>query len=236
MSILWLGAALGLLTGILFTLSGLMLAGLPLNAAHDGKSMILEGVRASGGGWTPALASALASALTAASVLSGAAVLLAAGRVFRGRGAEPDDRGAAPSRASLAAMAAIAAALLVASALAALPELAAGIARGAHTFVRTADYARTVLDEMPFAAAPPAARDEWGLDLQDFLAPATAVALAAIVMGRRELPWPLRRAIGLVLGGAAKLHRLHTGHIGDSIAWMIAGVCVMGAWTAILGR
>jgi multicomponent Na+:H+ antiporter subunit D len=213
-------------TTVLFILGGLMLAGLPLSAIHDGKSMILEGVRAAGGG-------GVAAALTTASVLSGAAVLVVAGRVFWGRVAEGTGNGAAPSKGPLAAMAGIAAMLLIAGALATLPELTAGIASGARNFVRTADYAHTVLDGAPFAAMP-VARGEWRLNLEAFLAPAMAVVVAAVVMGQQKLPGPLRRATGFVLAAAARLHRLHTGHIGDYIAWMIAGVCVMGVATAIL--
>jgi multicomponent Na+:H+ antiporter subunit D len=68
-------------------------------------------------------------------------------------------------------------------------------------------------------------------------ATAGAVALAAVALFggplRRALPDPLIR---LPLGAVIALRRLHTGHIGDYIAWWTAGAATLGGASLILLR
>jgi multicomponent Na+:H+ antiporter subunit D len=70
-------------------------------------------------------------------------------------------------------------------------------------------------------------------------APWTAVTLvlavagaAAALFGRRLPARPRRRALRLVLPAVRTLRRLHSGHLADSVTWLVIGTAGFGALLA----
>lgn len=209
--------------GVLFTLGALAIAGLPPFGTALGKAMVEEGSP-----WLPAL-------FVAVSAVSGGAVLRVAARIFLGVGrsgreeegtAEPETSGGGEEpetgervRRLPRPMVSVAALLLLAGlAVGCVPGLARAAGSAARAFTDRAGYAALVIDGNSPATAGPAG--EWwtwtgaGLGL---LSAAAAAGLAALAV-RRRLPsgqW------------SAPLRRLHSGHIGDYVAWTVAGIVVL---------
>lgn len=201
--------------GVVMAACGLLLAGLPLGGMAGGESLIRAAQAGPHGIWAEA-------AIAGGAVLTGAAVLRGAGRMFLGLGREPGEEAAGPTEAEQEPrnrpfwVMLLPPTLLLALALAAGPagELAlraAGQFRGQNV-----------------PAAPPAG------DWRDWVPPALAVALAAYALGRGALPGALRRFLSaglrpLRIGLAA----LHGGLIQDYIAWIVAGLAAMSAALAL---
>lgn len=215
--------------GVLFAVGGLALAGLPPFGTALGKALCEEQ-----SAWLPVL-------FVSVSAVTGAAVLRAAARVFRGTGADPRVADAGAPRTSggpepettgtgeepetgtrirrvPSPMAAVAVALLLTSlAVGLVPALARGTGLAARAFTDHAGYAAAVLDgraTVPTALPQPG----WTATgtLLDLLSVALAAALAARALRRpRRTPGP--RAL-------VALRRLHSGHVGDYVAWAAAGI------------
>jgi multicomponent Na+:H+ antiporter subunit D len=218
----------GFLAPAVLAAGGLMIADLPGSAISAGKAGITGALDAVWGG-------ALAHGLTLASVISGAAIVLAALRLaFPAPGTEapvpPDSR----DNTTHLAIAALGAVLVAAGFAAAHPGFLGEVGRAAAHFARTADIAATTLDGAPFApspAAPPPAPSGFA----DLAPPAAALALAALLAWLNLLVRPVRRPAEAVLRLAARVHRLHTGNVGDYVAWAVAGLCAFGLATTVLG-
>ena len=218
----------GLLGPVLLVAGGLMIADMPGSAISAGKAGITGAL---GGVW----GGALVHGLTLASVLAGAAIVLAALRLaFPGPTPDaplpPDGR----DKTTHQAIAGLGAVLMAAGIAAAHPGFLGEVGRAAAHFARTADVAATTLDGAPFPPSPvvpPPARS----GLSDLAPPAAALALAALLAWLDLLARPLRRPVEAVLGLACRLHRLHTGNVGDYVAWAVAGLCAFGLATAALG-
>ncbi|MEV4443441.1 NADH-quinone oxidoreductase subunit D, partial [Streptomyces sp. NPDC049577] len=121
-------------------------------------------------------------------------------------------------------MTAVAAVLLAGSlAVGTVPALARGVAVAAEAFTDHAGYAAAVLDGRPVPEPVPHAGEWWSWSgvLLGLLSGALAVALAARAVHR---PVPALR-------WAAPLRRLHSGHVGDYVAWAMAGIGLLSALT-----
>ena len=225
--------------GGLFLLAGLGLAGLPPFGTALGKAVAEDGVAAAGYRWGPAL-------FVAVSAVTGGAVLRAGLRIYLGWGPRPAADGAGPERTSgrmerpetepldrppvtmLAAPA-----LLVAAALALglLPGVGAAFGHAADGIVDRAGYLGGTLLGAPPGRARPGTPVDWtatgaGVGL---LSAGLAVAVACLAVWAPRLPAPLRvlgRPVAPVL---AVLRRLHSGHVGDYLAWLLAGVTGLAA-------
>jgi multicomponent Na+:H+ antiporter subunit D len=228
-----------------FVLGGLLLAALPPLGTFTGKSA-LEGALSEtpGYGWAIAV-------VVLASALSAGAILRAGGRVFAGWGPRPHGHHERlveiserpetlqPHDHTPAAMA-----------LAPLLLLAAGVAIGLPTVVRRAietgagrmaerlAYAHAVLSRgaSPHgAAAPP----HLPIVVHDYLLSALTVLGALAVAGLALLPRRRsafsealdRHATAAVLG----LRRLHSGRVNDYVAWLVAGLALVGGALALTG-
>jgi multicomponent Na+:H+ antiporter subunit D len=222
------------LSGPLVVLCGLAIASLPPFGPWVGKSLIDEAARDNGAGWVSLV-------FVAASALTGAAVLRAAGRVFGGIGPRqdpsiveapapdevdpeldfPHDR--VPRTMTLPALALAAGGLFIGL----VPGLRASLERAAQGFVDRAGYAETVLRGH---APPPETGATPSLTALDVLLGGVTVA-AAVGLAWLALAPPRRRLhrIGILAGaGLGRLHALHTGYVGDYVTWLVAGAAVLG--------
>ncbi|MGW7517351.1 complex I subunit 5 family protein [Streptomyces sp. NPDC054796] len=228
------------LTGGLFLLGGLALCGLPPFGTSLGKA-VAEEAAGHTAHWLVALF-VLVSAVTGGAVLR-AGLRIFAGAGARARGEEPagsartqgdeDPETRTRLRRIPATMLAVPAVLLAASlAIGLVPELAAFAGRAGHLFASHEIYAAAVLDGRPAPehAVSPASPPHWNLSgvLLGLLSAGLAVAGALIGLRRGApgghqdeggpLPW---------------LRRLQSGHIGDYVAWTVAGMAlltVLAAW------
>ena len=231
--------------GVLFAVCGLGLAALPPFGPFLSKSLIEEAARSAGYGFAVPL-------VTLATVLTGAAVLRATGRIFLGLGprrepllsAQPDEpeKGepeAEKSRRTRIVLLLPAVALLVIGLGVSLaPGIAALAVQEAARFQDRAGYANEVLrGQLP--PLPPlvphvyAAADwAWGA-----VSVAGSLGLAALLLLRGRLRLFSRRGrFGLVRRPAGVLTAWHTGAIGDYAAWICAGAAAFSVVWGVLLR
>jgi multicomponent Na+:H+ antiporter subunit D len=224
--------------GIPFAVGALLLAAPPPLSEFAGKSLLDQASATAGYGWLTALF-ALVSALT------GGAVLRVAGRLFLGWG--PAD-GPDPSQARAAhervdetrderdhtppLMLIVPSVLLTLAAIAALvPGAVPWVERMALRFCDHRAYAAWVLHgaHVMWPTAPPS-----HVPAVDVLTALVgffgAFAMAALGLFGRPLREALPGSISVPARRAVKtLRGLHSGHIGDYIAWWTAGASVLGA-------
>jgi multicomponent Na+:H+ antiporter subunit D len=224
--------------GGLVVVGALLLAAIPPFTAFAGKSLIESASTEAGYGWLIVLFIVVSGA-------TGGAVLRIAGRVFMGwgpaQGPDPSQTRAAEERVDetrdvrdhtpLTMMVVPAVLLLAAALVVFIPGALAGIQRAAARFTDHAAYARWVLA---------GARVHWpAVEISHiepleavYAAIAIAAAVGAAALGlfgrplRASLPRWLREPAGAAL---RTLRHLHSGEIGDYIAWWTAGAGVLGA-------
>jgi multicomponent Na+:H+ antiporter subunit D len=210
-------------------LGALALAGLPPFGTGLGKSLSEDAGLASGYEWVPVL-------FVIVSAVTGGAVLRAAGCIFFGLGDAPTDGGEVgeeqPEQRLTGRLPATMAAPIVALVLA---GLALGVAPGVHAvaeqagagFVDASAYARAALTGAGSAPALPDDAD-WTSSgvLLDLLSAALAAALATLAWyGHRVAVLPaIARGFSTALG---PVRRLHSGHLGDYVAWLVLGALAL---------
>jgi multicomponent Na+:H+ antiporter subunit D len=223
-------------TGALFALGGAALAGVPPFGTFIGGAAIEEAAKklALGGvDW----------AIAASGVLTAGAVLRIVGRIFLGWGelpVEPPGGGAQDEKPETdrtgtvpASMFLTAATLLVLSAVVGvLPDLREHVSAHSARLLDGHAYALRVLTGLTPPPLPPPGHPE---SLVPAFVHSGVTLLAALVLAagalfpdRFRFPGTagLRRAGLRVLGG---LRELHSGHVGDYVAWLVAGAAVFGA-------
>jgi multicomponent Na+:H+ antiporter subunit D len=225
------------IVGVLMAVGAVLLAAAPPFTAFAGKSLIESASAPAGYGW-------LVVVFVIVSALTGGAVLRVTGRVFLGwgpsEGPDPSQARAAhervdeergPREHTPATMIAVPAVLLVLAALVGLvPGAVPGVERAAARFTDHAAYAQWVLGTghvhwPAVLASHVAAKDV----LLAVLAVAGALGAAALGLFGR----PLRESLPAAVRGPARdavrgLRHLHSGHIGDYIAWWTAGAGLIG--------
>jgi multicomponent Na+:H+ antiporter subunit D len=229
---------------VLFVLAGVGLVGLPPFGTFVGKGLIEESAIAMHYGWVVIV-------FVLASALSGAAWLRAAARVFLGwegggpGAAETEDvdhgeTAEARTRTPAVMLAPIVALVAVGLGVGLVPGLVHHAQDAAARFVDARAYAAEVIEGARVAAAGPA-QESVGTP------PVAAVAgvvtglltlgIALAVLQRRRLPAKLvtgLRSLGDPVLGS--LRSLHSGHIGDYIAWLTVGVATFGGILAAVVR
>ncbi len=229
--------------GVLFGIGGLLLSAVPGVTSFFGKSLLESAALKAHDPWLPAV-------FVISSILTGGAVLRVTGRVFLGWGAaqrEDDVRLAGPAREedeettardyTPPLMLVVPAVLLAGSiVLGLIPGLVPGIERAAAHFHDHAAYARWVLQGAAPHFAPVSTSHVETFDYF-YAAGGTLGALAlagltlfAPTLHRRFPPaviQPLRAAL-------AALRQLHSGHIGDYIAWWTTAAAMLGGASLIL--
>jgi multicomponent Na+:H+ antiporter subunit D len=223
-------------TGLLFALGGLGLAGLPLLGTATGKHLIEHAAEAEGYGW-------LAAVFVFTSVLTGGAVLRAAGRLFLGWGPREATQSPAEEEARMeeretrggrrrtpAVMAAPAAALLAISVVAAFwSDLPVRAHAAGELFLDRTAYADAVLRGVPAEAPAPVPAPEGGLILA-LVGVAGAAGLALFALLRKRLPESLcTRVWALARPPITGLRRVHSGLVSDYVAWLVVGTTALGA-------
>ncbi len=226
---------------ILFVAGTLGLAALPPFGAFPGKALVEEAAAEVGYGWTSAV-------FLVATVLTTAALLRAAARVFFGWGpvaagaAQPREqpiedleltsaRGRVPGVMLASAAALIVAGLLVTT----LPGVIDGAQRGAHAFADRAAYAAAVLGR-PIPPSEPIHYVEPGAfaAVLAVLAVLGAFGLTAVLLERLRLPFRLPGALQRVAETSfERLRRQHSGQIGDYVAWATIGFALLGGLFAV---
>jgi multicomponent Na+:H+ antiporter subunit D len=231
-------------TGAMFALGGLLLASLPPFGTFLGKSLIEDAAVKEGYGW-------LVAVFILASALTGGAVLRAAGRVFLGLGPPGESRpafeldeetdtetGDDERHDVTPAVLFVPAAVLLAGALALglIPGVAEAALRAATVLMDRAAYVAAVLHGAAGTAPTVTAPEPPGaLDfLYAALSTVGAVSVAGVALFHERLPAIAPR--GLARGAGAVIWRirlLHSGHVGDYVAWVTVGVSVFGGVFAL---
>jgi multicomponent Na+:H+ antiporter subunit D len=231
--------------GLLFALGGVLLSAVPVVTLFFGKSL-LDGAALSGGyPWLPTV-------FVIASMLTGGAVLRVAGRVFLGWGpekpaGEPQAREARqerseetgpPGRIPVLMILVPGILLLGAIVVGLIPGAVPGIEVAAAHFADHASNLTWVLH--PVAAHFPAASTSH-VETYDYLYGAAAALGALVVAGLGLFGRPLAQRLPELLlrpvaGAVVGLRELHSGHIGDYIAWWTAGAAVFGGASLVFLR
>jgi multicomponent Na+:H+ antiporter subunit D len=224
--------------GVLLAVGALLLAALPPFTLFAGKSLLEEGSQSAGYGW-------LIAVYIVTSAVTGAAVLRVTGRAFLGWGPRDAPEAGQARAARLGEdemkdrpdhtppmMVAVPAVLLVLTLVVALiPGAVPAIEDAAARFTDHAAYAHWVLQgrtvHWPAVAPSHISASDVGYSL---VSVAGAIGLAAFGLFGR----PLRHHVPAVIGrpwlrAVHAVRDLHSGHIGDYIAWWTAGTSVLGA-------
>jgi multicomponent Na+:H+ antiporter subunit D len=225
-------AALGV-----FLLGGAVLAAAPMVGTFFGKSLVDESALGHGYHWLPAV-------LVVASAVTAGAVLRVTGRVFAGMGASQPPSDPTTREAEHEGLETVTehdhtpATMLAPALLLALGGLVIGlvpgvvdaIERATTRFVDRGAYAATVLHgaHPHLAAAPPSS-----LHASDFvyasLSVVLALSLALAALSGPGLGRRFPRALSAGSRGAlTQIRRLHSGHVGDYVAWLTFGLAALG--------
>jgi multicomponent Na+:H+ antiporter subunit D len=224
------------LVALLFVAGAVGLAAAPPLGAFSGKSLIEGAASDLGFGW-------VAAVFVAATVLTSGALLRAAGRIFLARGAGPqaaevereesEFRGAAgytPNVVLLSATALIAAGLVVGIVPGLVHQVQDATARFTDRGLYDAAVLGRTLPPEPQADHPGFGIAEIGLGL---LTAAGSVATGIVLLRqRRPFARPDRRS-GTVGVALLRLRRLHSGQIGDYVAWAVVGFATLGGALAL---
>jgi multicomponent Na+:H+ antiporter subunit D len=223
----------------LMALGALGLAGVPPFGTFRGKALMEEAAAAAGHPWLAALFLVVAA-------LTSAALLRAAGRVFLGMG-RPGAAGVAPAplvrhphlHSTLIGPAVLL--LTAALALGLAPGLTGRVEAAAARFTDRPAYAAAVLEGVtaPEEATGGAARRSLAVPAALAVLSAllgAALALAALLPRRRPAGRLLRSAGRVLVPTAAVLRRLHSGNVGDSVTWLVAGLAGFGTLLALVAR
>jgi multicomponent Na+:H+ antiporter subunit D len=229
--------------GVLFAVGGLLLCTLPGVTTFFGKSLLDASALDVHYAWLPTV-------FMLSSILTGGAVLRAGGRVFLGLGAsereedvelrevarEEDEQDASRAFTPPLMLVVPAVLLLGAIVIGLIPGAVPGMETAASHFHEHAAYLRWVLRDAPAHFGP--VEHSHG-ETFDYLygagATVGALALAALTLFGatlyRRVPAALINPPRAALIG---LRRLHSGHIGDYIAWWTTGAALFGGASLIL--
>jgi multicomponent Na+:H+ antiporter subunit D len=226
------------ITGAVFTIAALAVAGLPPFGPFLGKALVEDAaLKVPGMEWVPA-------AMLLASALAAGALLRAAGRIFLGLGepgqtdessdeakveAEPESDEAHDHTPTLIWAPAVIL-LVLGLAWGLVPGLAHDALAAATRFAQPHVYASDVLRGTRTPLPPvPDLRPAAGSYLYGAGAVLMSLVVAAAGIARV-------RAVDRVRPGFAKLRALHSGHVGDYVAWLTTGVAVIGTTFAVTLR
>jgi multicomponent Na+:H+ antiporter subunit D len=223
-------------TAAVFLVCVVGLADVPPFGTFLGHALVEESAKAEGHAWLPWV-------LSAATAVASAALIRAWARVFVGAGTSadplltklPDEEGLpsaeGPSPWTLVAPAAALAVLGLV--LGIMPGVQPAAEQAAARFVDAAGYRAVVLGGASLAT-PPADLSLLHVHaaslVSGLLTGLAAVALAAAALGRRRFAYRAIRPVWPVLTGA---RAVHSGRVGDYVAWLLAGTAAIGGALAL---
>ena len=223
--------------GALLIIGALGLAGLPPFGTALGKALSEDAASTAGYGWAPFL-------FVAVSALTGGAVLRVAGRIYFSMGPRPqersqvrasgnDDQEPRLQRLPWTMITSIVVLLVGGFIIGLLPGVHSVANRAAATFIDSTGYTHQALYKVPERAVATTASNWTGIGLALGFASsvlACCIALAGLYGERLTARLPiLRQAYGPV----NLLHRLHSGHVGDYVAWMMMGLAVLAGFIGL---
>jgi multicomponent Na+:H+ antiporter subunit D len=225
------------IVGVLMAVGALLLAALPPFTTFMGKSLLEEGSSAAGYNW-------LIVVYIVVSAVTGGAVLRVCGGVFLGWGPaegkhrqqaeaaeeEVDEERDARDHTPPLMVIVPAVLLLAVLVLGLIPGAVPGVERYAAQFVERHAYAAWVLHgaRIPLPVLPPS-----HISAADYAYSAVSVLGALLVAaygwwGEHAVNTRRFLQIHPVRNGVEVIRNLHSGHIGDYIAWWSAGVSLIG--------
>jgi multicomponent Na+:H+ antiporter subunit D len=223
----------------LWLAAGLGLAGLPPFGTGLGKAVGEEAMTAAGLPFGPVL-------FVAVSALTGAAVLRAGGRIYRGLGPRPgedpgpgtadeDREEPAGARVRITMLAPAVVLLAAGLAVGVVPRVGRAVAAAAAEFTDRAGYVAAALGGAAGSTRPPVPEAGWTTTgvLLGLLSTGLAVAGAAAALWSPRLPRALTAAGRLGAPVVAGLRRVHSGRIGDYVAWLLLGTAVFAGLVAL---
>ncbi|HEY3942460.1 MAG TPA: complex I subunit 5 family protein [Acidimicrobiales bacterium] len=225
----------------LMPVGGLALACLPPFGTALGKEISEDAGSAAGYLWVPAL-------FVAVSACTGGAVLRVAGRMLFGLGPPPEEgagqtsgdeeREGEPLRRIPATMAVPILTLLGgALAVGILPGVHAAAENAARIFVDSGGYRNQAL--FGTAARLPAVHEGgWSLSgvLLGLLSAGLALGVAAVGIWSRPITHHFPRLLDWGRRPLSVLRELHSGHVGDYVAWLMLGLAALGGLLSLPAR
>jgi multicomponent Na+:H+ antiporter subunit D len=232
-------------SGLVFFCGGLGLAGMPPFATFLGEHSIEEAAIHQGLWWTTII-------FFLTGTLTAAAVFRVAGHVFLGRGSKHDgltrgarkikefretqggDRSTVPAAMFVPGLVLI----LLAMSVTFIPHLLRQVGASVYAMTDAAQYQTRVLDGLHIAdpERPEESSPMKGSLERSFAATGAALALALFTLSPK---WPKskkRPYMYLLRGPLSTLRAVHTGHVGDYVAFLTFGVAVVGLALSILIR
>jgi multicomponent Na+:H+ antiporter subunit D len=227
------------LIGAALVIGALGLAGLPPFGTALGKALSEEAGTAAGYPWVPVL-------FVAVSALTGAAVLRVAGRVYFALGPKPIEWSKVRSSGSgevgeprferLPWTMGAAIALLLAGGLAlgVIPGAHSVANRAAATFIDSAGYAHQALYGSSKMISAPNASNWTGLGLVlGFVSALLACLIAGAALYGRRVVDRILPSLRSVYRPIEFLQKLHSGHVGDYVAWMMMGMTIVAGFVGL---
>jgi multicomponent Na+:H+ antiporter subunit D len=218
--------------GVTFFVAAIALAGAPPFGIGLGKAIAEDSTTTAGYPWGPAL-------FVAVSAATAGAVLRFGARAFLGLGDEPDPADLSETtpgkeqpderlsgRTPFTMVVAIVLLLGGGLAVGLVPGIGKAAAHAAERLVDGPGYAGQVLHGAPAVPLLPEPTAVWtstGVVL-GVVSTVLALAVASAGLWSRRLP-----GLSLVRPVMLGLHRVHTGHVGDYVAWVFAGMAVLVA-------
>jgi multicomponent Na+:H+ antiporter subunit D len=222
--------------GAVWLVAAVALASPPFLGTWTGHALIEDAATGDGYWWVPYV-------LAFATIGSTGAILRVGARVFLGIGEtedpllsdQPRESPAPGERPNIPVMVAMATVLALAGlAIGALTGFAAHVQEAAHMFVDRAGYAGHVLDQR---LPPPPEPESWRTTTQSVVWAVVTVcgsfAVGYASLYRDRLPSGVSSALARVL---QPLRAVHSGHIGDYVAWLTFGTAAIGGLFALAIR
>ncbi len=232
------------IAGVVFVGAALLVAGVPPFGSFLGWSLLVRSAGDVGYAWLPAV-------LTVGSIVTGGTLLRAAARIFFGWGdaddpllsiepppaeEEPELDGSRISPVVLFGPALVL--LIVGAGLAFTPRLAERSTQWAQRLEDRPTHAAEVLaGKLPPVGAPVPLHAGFAPYAYGLVSLALACGLGLVGLYRRRLPALLRHSAGRVLEPPVHvLKGLHSGIVGDYVAWLTFGAAAVGGLLALLLR
>lgn len=223
-------------TAVAWFVAALALAAPPFLGAYTGHALIDDSASKLGYWWVPIV-------LAFASIGSTAAIFRAGFRIFLGAGdaddpvlsQEPSESPPPEEHPQLVTMVGVSLLLALAGlATGAWTGLATRVVAAAHQFTDRVGYTTAVLDHRAFAPPPP---EVWHTTTSSIVW-AVVTVVGAVVVGfasvyRNRLPQSITDGLTKAY---APLRAVHSGHVGDYVAWLTFGTAVIGGLFAVTIR